>query len=96
MEQIAMPMAATSRSAPLILRSTRPSRLAQDWGDAVRRANPIILYNNLALAELGLGATDTAASLSAKTLQSDPMDPAFLMTAGFIADRAGKTGPVRP
>lgn len=51
---------------------------------------PEVLYNNLALAELSLGATDTAASLSAKALQSDPMDPAFLMTAGFIADRAGK------
>ena len=51
---------------------------------------PEVLYNNLALAELGLGATATAASLEAKALHSDPMDPAFLMTAGFIADRAGK------
>lgn len=55
-----------------------------------RGLRPEVLHNNLALAELGLGATDTAASLSAKALDSDPMDPAFLMTAGFIADRAGK------
>ena len=51
---------------------------------------PEVLYNNLALAELGLGATATAASLEAKALHSDPMDPAFLMTAWFIADRAGR------
>ena len=35
-------------------------------------------------------ATATAASLEAKALHSDPMDPAFLMTAGFIADRGGR------
>ena len=52
---------------------------------------PEVLHNNLALADLGLGATDVAASEVAKALQLDPMDPAFLMTAGFIADRAGHT-----
>jgi len=67
--------------------NTALSWTAQLDGHGVR---PEVLYNNLALAELGLGATDPAASLSAKALDSDRMNPAFLMTAGFIADRAGK------
>ena len=67
--------------------NTALSWTAQVNGLGVR---PEVLYNNLALAELGLGATATAASLEAKALHSDPMDPAFLMTAGFIADRAGR------
>jgi Flp pilus assembly protein TadD len=53
--------------------------------------HPEVLYNNLAVAELGLERTDTAASEVAKALRFDPMNPIFLMTAGFIADRAGKT-----
>ena len=51
---------------------------------------PEVLYNNAALAYLGLGDTSTAASLERKALAVDPMNPAFLMTAGFIADRAGR------
>lgn len=51
---------------------------------------PEAVNNNAALAYLGLGDTKTAASLASKALAADPMDPAFLMTAGFIADRAGK------
>ena len=52
---------------------------------------PEVLDNNAALAYLGLGGTSTAVSLESKALAVDPVDPAFLMTAGFIADRAGRT-----
>jgi tetratricopeptide (TPR) repeat protein len=55
-------------------------------GSGVR---PEALNNNAALAFLGLGQTATAASLENNALASDALDPAFLMTAGFIADRAG-------
>ena len=53
---------------------------------------PEAVENNAALAYLGLGDTRTAASLENKALAADPGDPVFLMTAGFIADRAGRTG----
>jgi tetratricopeptide (TPR) repeat protein len=56
-------------------------------GTAVR---PEVLYNNEALAYLGLGKTALATAAVGKALPSDLADPAFLMTAGFIADRAGK------
>ena len=49
-----------------------------------------MLNNNAALAYLGLGDTSTAATLEKKALAADPEDPVFLMTAGFIADRAGR------
>jgi tetratricopeptide (TPR) repeat protein len=69
---------------------------ALDWvprmnGDEVSGARPEVLNNNAALAYLGLGDTRTAASLENKALAADPDDPVFLMTAGFIADRAGRT-----
>jgi tetratricopeptide (TPR) repeat protein len=48
-----------------------------------------VLNNNAALAYLGLGDTGTAAALESTALAADPKDPVFLMTAGFIADRAG-------
>jgi len=51
-----------------------------------------VLDNNAALAYLGLGETSTAARLESKALAADPMDPVFLMTAGFIADRADQVG----
>ena len=66
---------------------------ALDWlpqlgeGSGLR---PEVLYNNAALAYLGLGDTRTAAALASKALQVDPENPAFLMTAGYIADRAGR------
>lgn len=50
---------------------------------------PQALNNNAALAYLGLGETSTAAALESKALVADPKDPVFLMTAGFIAERAG-------
>lgn len=49
-----------------------------------------MLDNNAALAYLGLGDPGTAARLESKALAADPEDPVFLMTAGFIADRAGR------
>ena len=67
---------------------------ALDWVpvlDAGSGIRPEVLDNNAALAYLGLGDTSTAASLESKALAVDPADPAFLMTAGFIADRAGRT-----
>ena len=66
---------------------------ALDWvpqleeGSGVR---PEVLNNNAALAYLGLGDTSTAAALESMALAADPKDPVFLMTAGFIADRAGR------
>ena len=51
---------------------------------------PEVLNNNAALAYLGFGDTGTAAALESKALAADPEDPVFLMTAGFIADRAGR------
>jgi len=53
---------------------------------------PEALNNNAALAYLGLGETSTAARLESKALAADPMDPVFLMTAGFIADQSGRIG----
>jgi tetratricopeptide (TPR) repeat protein len=65
---------------------------ALDWtsqleGSSIR---PEVLNNNAALAYLGLGDTSTAAKLENKALAADPKDPVFLMTAGFIAERAGR------
>jgi cellulose synthase operon protein C len=65
---------------------------ALDWvpqleGTSVR---PDVLTNNAALAHLGLGETGSAARLESRALAADPKDPVFLMTAGFIADRAGR------
>jgi cellulose synthase operon protein C len=65
---------------------------ALSWSDQVKQGSgvrPEVLNNNAALAYLGLGDTTTAARLEDKALASDRLDPAFLMTAGFIADRAG-------
>jgi tetratricopeptide (TPR) repeat protein len=66
---------------------------ALDWVpqlDGVSGIRPEVLNNNAALAYLGLGETSTAATLETKALATDPEDPVFLMTAGFIADRAGQ------
>ena len=52
---------------------------------------PEAAQNNEALAYLGLGDTRTATSLENEALAADPDNPVFLMTAGFIADRAGRT-----
>ena len=64
---------------------------ALDWLPRVSVQDGILpqaLNNNAALAYLGLGDTKTAAGLERKALAGDPEDPVFLMTAGFIADRA--------
>ena len=66
---------------------------ALDWTQQLAQgsgARPEVLDNNAALAYLGLGDTSTAANLESKALAADPADPVFLMTAGFIADRAGQ------
>jgi cellulose synthase operon protein C len=67
---------------------------ALDWVPQLRTEGsgvlPEVLSNNAALAYLGLGDTSTAAALESKALAADPQDPVFLMTAGFIADRAGR------
>jgi len=66
---------------------------ALDWAPQIAGGSgvrPEVLNNNAALAYLGLGDTSTAATLESKALAADPEDPVFLMTAGFIADRAGR------
>lgn len=45
---------------------------------------------NQAVAELALGRVTTATQAINRALRADPMNPAFLMTAGFVADRAGQ------
>jgi tetratricopeptide (TPR) repeat protein len=45
---------------------------------------------NQALAELALGRVTAATLAINRALRADPMNPAFLMTAGFVADRAGQ------
>jgi Tfp pilus assembly protein PilF len=65
---------------------------ALSWSRQIKSRSgvrPEVLNNNAALAYLGLGQTSTAASLENKALELDRLDPTFLMTAGFIADRAG-------
>jgi len=63
------------------------------WTAQVRKGSGVrqeVLDNNAALAYLGLGEVGTAAGLEDKALAADPADPVFLMSAGFIADRAGR------
>jgi cellulose synthase operon protein C len=45
---------------------------------------------NQALADLALGRVAAAMQEINRALRADPMNPAFLMTAGFVADRAGQ------
>ncbi|MEV6302972.1 hypothetical protein AB0M02_26390 [Actinoplanes sp. NPDC051861] len=50
---------------------------------------PERLDANQALAEIELGSFAAASESIARALTVDPLNPAFLMTAGFAADRAG-------
>ena len=68
---------------------------ALDWLpqlEGLFNVRPEVLDNNAALAYLGLGNTSTAAAMESNALAVDPHDPVFLMTAGSIADRAGRVG----
>ncbi|NTY60900.1 tetratricopeptide repeat protein [Mycolicibacterium sphagni] len=49
---------------------------------------PEVVHNNLALAQLGLDDIDRAQASIDQALASDAMNPVFLMSAGFIAERA--------
>ncbi len=49
---------------------------------------PEVVHNNLAMAYLGLGDTERAQASVDKALAADAMNPVFLMSAGFIAERA--------
>ena len=60
-------------------------RLLQEGG-----ARAEALNNNAVIAYLSLGDTSTAAMLESNALATDAQDPVFLMTAGSIADRAGR------
>jgi len=51
---------------------------------------PERLDANRSLAELALGWRNAAAQSAARALQADPANPAFLMNAGFVADRSGR------
>lgn len=50
---------------------------------------PEVVHNNLALAYLGLGDLVKARDSVAAAVDSDAKNPVFLMSAGFIAERAG-------
>jgi tetratricopeptide (TPR) repeat protein len=50
---------------------------------------PERLYANQAITELAAGRASEADTSIVRALHVDPMNPAFLMTAGFIADRRG-------
>jgi cellulose synthase operon protein C len=50
---------------------------------------PERLYGNQAVAELAADRESEAKTSIDRALRVDPMNPAFLMTAGFIADRRG-------
>jgi len=66
---------------------------ALDWTPRIRQGSgvrPEVADNNAALGYLRLGDTSTATGLESKALAADPADPVFLMSAGFIADRAGQ------
>jgi tetratricopeptide (TPR) repeat protein len=52
---------------------------------------PGAVYGNQALTQLALGRVADARTSIAQALNTDPQDPVFLMTAGFIADQAGRT-----
>ena len=66
------------------------ARLSDDFnsGNGMR---PEVVHNNLALAYLAAGAIDSARANADRALESDPMNPVFLMTAGFVAERAGNS-----
>ncbi|HXZ72610.1 MAG TPA: hypothetical protein VEH31_17310, partial [Streptosporangiaceae bacterium] len=51
---------------------------------------PEALYDNSALADLALGWLNSARTEAGKALAIDPANPAFLMTAGYVADRSGR------
>jgi tetratricopeptide (TPR) repeat protein len=66
---------------------------ALDWAARLAKGSgvrPEVLDNNAALAYLRLGEVSTAAGLENKALAADPLNPVLLMSAGFIADRAGR------
>jgi cellulose synthase operon protein C len=62
------------------------------WLEEQRAAGlrPERVYANEALTLLGLDRPEDAESSIDQALTVDPANPAFLMTAGFIADRAGR------
>jgi tetratricopeptide (TPR) repeat protein len=53
-------------------------------------ARPERIDANQALADLALSRVTAATQEINQALRADPMNPAFLMTAGFVADRAGE------
>jgi tetratricopeptide (TPR) repeat protein len=48
-------------------------------------------YDDRALTQLALGRLADARDSITRALRTDPADPVFLTTAGFIADRSGRT-----
>ncbi|PJE18798.1 MAG: hypothetical protein CK429_02590 [Mycobacterium sp.] len=65
--------------------------VAASWTDVFTEHSfrPEVVYNNVALAYLGVGATGPAKANVDRAIQADPSNPVFLMTAGFVAERAG-------
>lgn len=62
--------------------------LADTIGIGVR---PEALYDDSTLAELALGRLGNARAAVRKALAIDPANPAFLMTAGYVADLSRQT-----
>ena len=58
------------------------------YGDTVG-SHPERLDGNAALAHLTLGELEPARATIDRALAADPWNPAFLMSAGFVAERAG-------
>jgi cellulose synthase operon protein C len=50
--------------------------------------HPERVYGNLSLAQLAAGRESAAESSVGAALEVDPMNPAFLMNAGFVAERS--------
>jgi cellulose synthase operon protein C len=59
-------------------------------GAEVTGVRPERIDANQALADLALGRVTAATQAINRALRADPMNPAFLMTAGFVADRSGQ------
>src|SRR5262249_4441767 len=57
--------------------------------DAPQPVHVEALDNNAAVVDLGLGRTGAAEASARAAVRVDPENPAFLMTAGYAAARAG-------
>jgi tetratricopeptide (TPR) repeat protein len=52
---------------------------------------PEVLYNNGSIVDTGIGDLGEAEAKVQKAIAADPSNPIFLMTGGYVAERAGNT-----